>query len=219
MTSKTLFRLSVRAVLAWCLLSGAGYLFAGPALRAFVPLMEFTIDTLQSGYRSHLALTDGQHDPRIVMSCSFDRPRFLPDGRFVAPDERVNCAYTDAVHAIVPIVIFLVTLVSWPATGRSEGIRRTLAALLALPCLVMLTTPVALMGLQSMGANPGLYDGSQGQLAALLQPFAIMELGGRWLLPLIAALVCIRLAPAQPPQTTAPAWRWPPRPGEWRRRS
>jgi hypothetical protein len=194
MTPTTLVRISLRAFLAWCVVSAAGFVFVHPILRAFMPLLEFTIDTMQSGYRSHLSLIDAQGISRIVMSCTADRPISLPSGEFIPPNVGVNCAYMDAVHALVPIVIFLVTVVGWPAVGSSERRKRTIAALIALPCVVMLTTPIVLVSLENMGRHPEQYNGARGQLVALMQPFAVMEMGGRWLLPLVAAVFCIRVA-------------------------
>jgi hypothetical protein len=205
MESIALLRVSLRAVLAWSLLSVTGYVFVRPIITAFIPMMEFMIDTMQSDFWAHLSLIDVRGNLQILMSCTAIQPFFYPNGRFVARYSNVDCAYTDAVHALVPIIIFVVAVVGWPAGTRVEWRRRAIAALLLMPCVVALTTPITLMGLANMGRDPDAFNGTQGQLTALMQPFAVMEMGGRWLVPLVAAVVCIRVATRKSKRAAAQA--------------
>lgn len=190
----TLRRTSLRTVLAWCALSATGYLLVRPLLTAFIPMMQVMIDTMQSDYMAHLSIVDVQGNARLLMSCTAARPLLFPNGHMIALFGTVDCAYIDAVHALVPIIIFLVAVVGWPIGNSVERRRRILASLLMLPLVVALTTPIALVGLEKMARNPDRFGGADGQLTSLMQPFVLMEMGGRWLLPLVAALVCIRLA-------------------------
>lgn len=90
------------------------------------------------------------------------------------------------------------TVVAWPIGDWAERRRRVVASLLALPVVVVLTTPIGFVGVENMRRHAGLFDGAQGQMGAMMQPFVLMELGGRWLLPLVAAALCIRLAMPKP---------------------
>jgi hypothetical protein len=194
MKSGILLRVSLRAALAWCVLSIAGFIFVRPIVSTMIPLMETMIDHMQSDYMARLALIEVQGNTELTMSCTATRKLFLPGGRIVPFLGTVSCAYMDAVHALVPIVIFLVAVVSWPTVDSRDARRRFLAALFVMPCIVALSAPTVLVGLESMGRNPDLFTPTSGNIAAFFQPFAFLEMGGRWVLPLVAAVACVRFA-------------------------
>lgn len=194
MKSDILLRVSLRAALAWCVLSIAGFIFVRPIVSTMIPLMETMIDHMQSDYMARLALTEVHGNTELIMSCTATRKLLLPGGRIVPFLGTVDCAYMDAIHALVPIVIFLVAVVGWPTVDSREARRRSLAALLMMPCIVALSAPTALVGLESMGRNPDLFTPTPGSITAFLQPFAFLEMGGRWVLPLLAAVACVRFA-------------------------
>jgi len=194
-THRRLLRLSFRGILIWCALSAAGFLLTRPIVETLSPFFEGVVDSMQSDYTAFLSVIDAQGGPKIVMSCTAQRALLLPHGGIVPAFASFKCAWTDAVHALVPIIIFLVVVFGWPTKNRREMLRRILSSAIALPIVLGLTTPLLLIGL----ANSTLYPESfraDSQLRALLQPFVFMELGGRWLLPLVAAAVSIRLGSA-----------------------
>lgn len=84
-------------------------------------------------------------------------------------------------------------MIGWPLGARRERRRRVIGAALLLPVMIALTTPVLLLGLVDTVLYPMGFS-ADGQLRALLQPFVFMEMGGRWLLPLVAATLCICVA-------------------------
>jgi hypothetical protein len=193
MTTKSLLRLSLRGVLAWCVLSAAGFLFAPAIMKALSPLMVGAIDIMQSDFMAHLAIVDERGGAKIAMSCTAARELILPQGKIVPFLGSFNCAATDAIHALVPFVIFSVGIAGWPISHRRELLRRLVGFVLLLPVVAALTTPVLLVGLVESRLHPDSFSAAA-QWRALAQPWVFMEMGGRWLLPLLAALLCIRLA-------------------------
>jgi hypothetical protein len=192
MASNALLKISLRAFLAWSLLSVAGFIFVRPIMAELSPMMESVIDSMQSDFTAQLSIVDVRGAPTITMSCTATRELRLPGGRIVPFLRSYQCAATDAVHALVPIVIFLVTVVSWPIGRRAEVMGRLLSSFVLLPCIVAATTPMLLLGLVNAVLNPASFSAGS-QLTVLLQPFVFMEMGGRWLLPLVAALLCVRV--------------------------
>jgi hypothetical protein len=156
--------------------------------------MEGMIDDMQADYMARLAFIDVLGNPEITMSCRATHELFLPGGRIIPFLGTVDCARMDAFHALVPLVIFLVAVVGWPTRDWSETRKRIVVALLMMPCIVVLSAPMVLVGLEDMGRNPDLYIPTPGKVTTYLQPFVFMEMGGRWLLPLLTALACIRIA-------------------------
>jgi hypothetical protein len=198
LTANRRLRLSLRGVLAWGLLAAAGFWMVRPIVTAVAPLMEGVVDALQSDYVSYLTVEDAREGPKLVMSCRANRPlQFAPD-RLVPVGRSFACAETDAVHVLVPVVIFLTVVVGWPIANRREMTLRGGGALLVLPAIIAATTPVLLVGLVNVGLHPETYS-TAAQFATLLHPFVFIEMGGVWLLPLIAAALCIRLGAVRPP--------------------
>ncbi len=157
-------------------------------------MLEITIDVAQRDYLPHLSVVKVQGNTRIMMSCTAIRPLVFSNGHTLAPYETLDCAYIDGVHVLVPPIVFLVAVVSWPASRWAEWRGRILISLPMLLCVVALTTTDLFIGLERMARIPGRVNGIGDQMAVLMQPFIFMELGGRWLLPLLAAAACIRLA-------------------------
>ena len=186
MISPPVVRTSLRAVLAWCLLSGAGFIFVRPITVALLPLMEAMVNGMQSDFKAHLFIED-QGSLMIALSCTTNRPFASSAGGFIPPDSSFSGGAVDAVHALVPLVIFLVAVASWPINGWREAIGRAVGAVLLLPPVVALTTIVLLVG----RVEHFLHHASiQSQSGFLLQPYVFMEEGGRWLVPLLAATFC-----------------------------
>jgi len=191
---RRLLRISARAALVWCFGTVTAFIFVRPILSTLIPIWESMIDSMQSDYVGSLRIVGDHGNEKIAMVCTATRTLYLPDGRIVPFLGSIDCAYIDAVHALVPIVIFLVTLLGWPTRTGSEMPKRFLAALPLIPCVAAVSAPVALVGLENIGRNPSVSGAELGTMTGLFQPFVFMELGGRWLLPLVAAGVCIWLA-------------------------
>ena len=193
MAINPLLKLSLRGALAWFILSAIGFLFAHTITAALSRLMERVIDVLQSDFIAHLTIVGTRGGAKIVMSCTATRELVLPRGRIVPLLGSFNCAGADAIHALVPIVIFSVAVAAWPVGQWREMLRRMVGYALLLPVVVAVTTPLLLMGLVESRLHPESFR-ADAQWTALIQPWIFMEMGGRWLLPLMAALLCIRFA-------------------------
>ena len=186
-----LLRASLRALLAWCVLAGLGLCFVRGICTPLLPLMEGAIDALQSDFNAYLSVVPAAGGLQIAMSCTMNHDLTLPSGRRIPFLASYDCATTDAMHALVPLLIFLVPLVAWPAGSRREAALRVPVGLVLLPVVVALTTPLLLTGIVAARVHPAAFAAGS-QLAALLQPFVFMEMGGSWLVPLLAAVLCIR---------------------------
>jgi hypothetical protein len=102
----------LRAILARCALSAVGFLFTRPIAEIVSPFFESVVDSMQSNYAAYLSVVDPRGGPKIVMSCTAKRELLLPRGRIIPVFASFYCAKIDAVHALVPIVIFLVVVIA-----------------------------------------------------------------------------------------------------------
>jgi hypothetical protein len=193
-----LLKYSLRALIAWGLIAAAGFVFADSIVGVFLPAMEGVIDALQSDFTAYLSVAEVRGNSVIVMSCTAARPLALPSGKIVPFLGSFKCASIDTVHALVPIVVYAAAVAAWPISRWREVYRRLLGSLFLVPVVVSLTTPLLLVGLADTSLYPENFQ-SDKQLTALLQPFVFLESGGNWLLPLMAAVVCVRIAGRRAP--------------------
>jgi hypothetical protein len=187
----SLLKLSVRAFIAWCALALVGILLIDSSVRILAPSAELLIDILQNDYLSKLSTAGSGGDSQIVMSCTTIRDMHVRTDRLIPAYRTFECARIDSVHALVPVVICLIPALAWPLRRRREAVSRTLAFLLVVPLVFASTTAPLLLGLAHTGMYPGSFT-SDAPVHALLQPFVFIELGGNWLIALIAALLGIR---------------------------
>ncbi|MDR3414865.1 MAG: hypothetical protein P4L83_01650 [Nevskia sp.] len=191
MTSPDPIRLSLRMLVAWCVLSAAGFIFVRPITSALLPVMESASNGMQSEFIVDLSLEDAPGGPAIRMECTTRHPVALGSGNVVPAYGVFEGGSVDAVHALVPVVIFLVVIAAWPFAGYRELAVRLLGTALPLPVIVALTTSLLLVERVEVFLNHAATYRTESQFVVMTQPFVFMESGGRWLLPLLAAALCV----------------------------
>lgn len=185
------FRLSLQGLLAWGLLSTLCAFHPQPVTRVFMPLMESVIDMLQPDYVARLSVTGSNGDGRVVMSCTTTHAIAHGDGQVLPPLRSGPCAWMDSIHALVPLVVFLLPVMVWPLQARGEATWRIAGSLVLLPLILSLTAAPLLLGLADWTLHPDAVLPAS-SLRMLMRPMAFIEMGGGWMLALLAAGVCLR---------------------------
>jgi hypothetical protein len=206
-------RLLVRGFVVWTGVAITSYLLVRPLTWLLLPVLEAMIGLLQSDYFGELALRDIGGQPMIHMTCIVREPILLSPARTLVPGMRFDGGSTHAVHAILPLAILVVVLMSLPMRSARDGWRRTVRGLVAALVVLLLTTPVLLHGrVEAMLTEAALATGGTALDGTLLSHlFLFMEAGGRWLLPLL--LGAIALHPAGTDRVFVPVQHAaPPRP-------
>lgn len=185
-------RLVARALVAWLVFGALGYFGGATFTRTVLPLYEVTAEVFLPGFRTRLAVSDDEGPRDILLFARVETPLKLTEQITVPPGREAPPASITVMHSMVPVVILLTVVVAWPATTRTRFALRLAAALAAVLVVQLLVTPPHLagnfeVGLQTQIARMG------GERA---EPFVIrwmlfMEGGGRWVLPLVAGIVCI----------------------------
>lgn len=181
---------AVRLAGAWALLSVAGLVAGAPLLRAVLPWFEPICAALLPGLAASLRVEERAPDTVIVLSLQALDAFRLGAHVVVHPLERLE-ASTTLLHNLVPPVLLFTALAALPVRGWRE---RLLLFALGFPALVVvlaLITPFHLAGLvetsfQDAAGTLGLARPPPWTLRWML----FLEGGGRWLLPLLAALGC-----------------------------
>jgi hypothetical protein len=102
-------------------------------------------------------------------------------------------AGTHLMHTLVPMVIELSVLLVWPVNAWRERFLLLLLGLVTSMIVLAATAPFVLIGnleiyLQEMAVQAQVKRPEPWTLTWMI----FSEMGGRWLLPLVAAMLCIR---------------------------
>jgi len=179
-----------------CIVCSLGaYVFGRPLLAWTLPWQAQWIEWLQPGFVIVLSLDPGAGAAAITMKPVTLQPIALTGDYVIPAEARLPASSTNLDHSLLPIVILLTALLGWPTRRWREFAFR---AALALPCLLLIlacTAPLLLaakLQMQMLQVIAAL--GASSPPTALVTTMLFMESGGRWLLPIVCATVCIALA-------------------------
>jgi hypothetical protein len=179
---------------AWALLSIAGLVAGAPLLRALLPWFEPICAALLPGFSATLRVVERSPDTVIVLSLHALEAIRVGAQVVVPPLERLE-ASTTLLHNLVPPVLLFTALAALPARGWRERLTLFALGVPAAALVLALTTPFHLAGLvetsfQDAAASLGVPRPTPWTLNWML----FLEGGGRWLLPLLAAVGCLGVA-------------------------
>jgi hypothetical protein len=185
---------ALRLCAAWLVLSALGYWQGAAFLRLCAPLISATVRLIAPQLTSHVEIVTDQAQAEVLLDARVARPLRL-DAQHVIPTGQPLPSRANAIHALVPLVIFFCVAFAAPARDRRE---RALSLVLAFPIaltVLVLTTPFQLVGLIEMAIQQ--HADSRGIVRP--EPLSLtwmifLEGGGRWLLPVAAALLNVSLA-------------------------
>lgn len=191
--SRAVAGLLLRGLVAWALAIALGVLCGRAVVDTLRPAMEAVTEGLSAEYAPHYYWNDEQPD-MLMLRADLLTPHAVTLASGVRRGQVITTG-TNLFHALVPPVIVVALVVSWPLRGWR---RRAAAGVLAVPAAalsLLLTSPFLLAGkvealLRAYAANAGLER--EGSL--VYQWMAMSEGGARWALPLLLALACIALA-------------------------
>lgn len=185
--------LIARLLLAWLLMAAVFYSAGNLIVQQALPLLQWLANSLSDQYAARLSLAESEQGAIIQIAATISQNIFygsLP----IAPQGAVLTGAGTLVHALSPLVILFSLLVCWPAPGRVLALRLAIGALLGL-LIILGTLPFLLI------------SHIEGTLHAAVQQFLpnpvpmpkvfywvmFMEMGGLWLLPILAAMGSIAL--------------------------
>ena len=193
MSRAELLTLGLKALLAWSVLSGLGWYFGEALGTGLLPWFEFIIHQVSPDYSPQLKLIPENHDFTIYMNATLLNPVFLGGTLGLKAGFEITAA-THLMHTLVPIVIELSILLVWPVNGWRERLMLLSLGLVTSMLVVGATAPFVLLGnleiyLQLLADQANVNRPEPWTLTWMI----FNEMGGRWVLPVIAAVLCIRL--------------------------
>jgi len=184
-------RISARILLSWALLSAIGLLGVRYAIEVLIPPWMLAAETLGSSYIPVLKYRREAEGERLIMTALVTRPIYVQE-KLALPRGAFIDVSIDALHILVPFVILFTLLVAWPVASLRQRARLFAAGLAAALGVSMLTTPALLAGrfdlmLIEYAAQAGMKYDTPGVVYWMI----FCESGGLWLLPLLAAPLCV----------------------------
>ncbi len=203
MTGRALAWTGARLFVAWVVVSLVALHGGAELIRAIEPWLAFVVELALNGYDARIGLIQEEQDIQIQLLARAIEPIHI-SGPFGLPPGAEIRTSTHLSHAMIPVVLLLCFLLAWPAAGlRSWLIRGTVAALMAF-VLITATTPLLLAGkLEMFYVELASQRGLSYTPGLLVDWTLFMEMGGRWLLPILAAgIVLIPSIPKKPSRLT-----------------
>ena len=186
-------RLGIRALVVWLIVCIVMLLARRPLTAVLLPFFEVAIRLLQQDFAATLRLVEARGEAVIQMTPFLVRSIPLTDQLALAPFVPLKPFQVSVDHALVPLVLLISGVLSWPFASRREAaVRIGLMLLAALPVILVLSTPLLLVGQQQIiFVQEAARQGATFQEPFLVTFMIFMESGGRWLLPLALAIACV----------------------------
>jgi len=199
MNRRDLLYLVLKGFLAWLLLSALLGVCGEWLIRALFPFIKAVMISMMPELSPGLKLLKSPQsvfDFSIELSALVLRPIYLNAGQYIQPGANLKST-ADMLHVLVPLVIEWSILLAWPVRNWMQ--RLWLLALgLPMAILVVLgTLPAQLLGNLEISFQDIALTGSNPRQAPWFVDWMIFcEMGGRWLLGIAAAWLCIQLRKA-----------------------
>ncbi len=179
-----LFGVSLRLTVAWLVFTVGALLWGEQFIRFFLPFMSSVISSLQTDYWPVLSISDDK--PGLIHMVATTRhsiPSIALEGARLTAGAHIT-------HALVPFVIYYCMLIACPQKSFK---RRMWLLLLSLPVnwlLAASTVPFQLAGhIEMLFQDLAKKYSAPRDESFLLSWMYFLEVGGRWLIPIILAVV------------------------------
>ncbi|AEF99854.1 hypothetical protein [Methylomonas methanica] len=196
MSRPELLSLTLKGLLAWLVLSCLVLFFGEGLITNVFPLLKAVMISMTPDLSPSLHVVksvQSQMDASIELSVLALRPIYLNADHFIPPTTELKSS-AHLLHSFVPLVIEGSILLVWPVQHWRQRVLLLGSGLLTAILVVMATLPAQLLGkleisfqdIAELGMNPR-------QVPWFVDWMVFCELGGRWLLGITAAWLCIQL--------------------------
>lgn len=190
----TRVRIALRIACVGVTLGAATGLLAPLLARLLIPLFQIALDLMQPQISTAMAVVNVQGQWMIELRPMTLETIALFGDKVLAPFVRLDPIRTHVDHSLLPLLLLATMVCAWPAHGVRERIERLVWAVAAALALTFATVPLYLAGRFDLEVARFIANNGGGMhRRPLVEAMVFMESGGRWLLPLLLAAVCILL--------------------------
>ncbi len=196
MSRRELFVLTLKGLLAWLILSGLVLYFGEWLAKGLFPLLKAVMISMAPDLSPGLNLlksAQSQLDYSIELSAWVLRPVYLNANHFMPPGTVLKSSAL-LLHSFVPLVIEGSILLVWPVQHWRQRLVLFGLGLLSAVLVIMAILPAQLLGKLEISFQDIAESGSTPRAIPWFVDWMVFcELGGRWLLGIVAAWLCIQL--------------------------
>ncbi|OHX34397.1 hypothetical protein BJL95_17145 [Methylomonas sp. LWB] len=196
MSRRELLFLTLKGLLAWLALSGLVLFFGDWLITGMFPLLKAVMIGMAPDFSPSLKLmksAQSQLDYSIELSAWVLRPIYLNSSHFIPPGTELKSS-AHLLHSFVPLVIEGSILLIWPVQGWRQRLLLIGLGLLTAVLVVMATLPAQLLGKLEISFQDIAESGSNPRAVPWFVDWMVFcEMGGRWLLAIATAWLCITL--------------------------
>ncbi len=193
MNNANLLPLAFKALAIWLVLSLAGFFWGQKLVETLIPFYETVAESASTGYQARMYIEEA-HETKIVMAATALQAQPISPKRSVPAGTTLESKIT-VLHALVPLVILLTVMFSWPL---KQGRQWLMLAILAIPALLFVsaaTAPLQLLGWHEIAfIEASARDGHSRPEPWVVSWMKLTEGGGRWLLPVLTGVACAAVA-------------------------
>lgn len=196
MSRRELFVLTLKGLLAWLVLSGLILYFGEWLAKGLFPLLKAVMISMAPDLSPSLNLlksAQSQLDYSLELSAWVLQPIYLNANQFIPPPTVLKSS-AHLLHSFVPLVIEGSILLVWPVQHWRQRLLLIGLGLLTAVLVIMATLPSLLLGKLEISFQDIAESGANPRLVPWFVDWMVFcELGGRWLLGIAAAWLCIQL--------------------------
>ena len=206
MLPRDLLALTLKGLLAWLTLSGLVVFFGEHLVQGLFPLTKAILIMLEPALSPSLTLlksAQSQLDYSIELSAWVLEPIYLNSDHFVPP-KTVLKSSAHLLHSLVPMVIEGAILLVWPVQRWSQRMLLLALGVLSAVLVILATLPTLLLGNLEISFQEVAETGRNPKpIPWFVDWMVFCEMGGRWLLGVVSAWICIRLQQYLLPKLTS----------------
>lgn len=195
MSRRELLSLTLKGLLAWLVLSSLVLYFGEWLAKGLFPLVKVVMITMAPDLSPGLNLiksAQSKLDYSIELSAWVLRPIYLNANHFIPPTTVLKSS-AHLVHSFVPLVIEGVILVVWPVQRWQQRLLLIMLGLAAAILALMAILPAHLLGMLEISFQDVALTGQNPRSVPWFVDWMVFcEMGGRWLLGIAAAWLCIQ---------------------------
>lgn len=178
------------AFLAWASLSALGYFYGPKLVKLLEPVYIEIIETAHPEYEARIDYDLDGHEQYIelyvtaIKAIDYAPGQSLPAGRSIGPTK------ITIFHTMVPLVIFGVIVLAWPANSLREFILRLAFAIPGTLIVTGITSPFQLLGLLDTAFIQAAAQVNFAYESGNYEWMRFTEGGARWLIPILVGILC-----------------------------
>ncbi|MDG2472147.1 MAG: hypothetical protein P8M71_03420 [Pseudomonadales bacterium] len=179
-----------KVILVWLTLSLVGFFWGKNLVSLMTPFYAIVTEAVSTDYVAAISVEESQVDSVVLSATTIRAREISPLIKPIAAGKTLQSS-AGVLHTLVPIVIFLTIVLSWPVKSLKQLLWIVLFSVPSFFCISALTTPIQLLGLIEMAFQDYAIQNNLDRDPLWVLHLNFLNEGGfRWFLAASFALAC-----------------------------